>query len=345
MTDLGHLGGANAGLFELNHSGIGVGFSETGALDPLTHFPQVHAVISDHGRLTDLGTLGGSHSWASAIDDRGDVSGFAENTVPDPYGAFLAPAYPSATQWRATLWRHGRIHDLGGLGGTLGSSAWLNDAGELAGTSDLPGDQTAHPFLWNGHRMIDLGTLGGDNGSASWVSDSGAVSGSADLPGGEHHGFLWKDGIMSDLPPVDGAPCANAESVGENGDVVGNATDCHGTELAAILWRRGRAYDHNDRIAPSTLHLTTAAYANRRGEIFTIALLPNGDSRIVLLVPAGHAAARVHLAVRSAPASGCAFSATPLAACRRSRAWQDRAPWNECLASVGTSCGRPIRRP
>jgi probable HAF family extracellular repeat protein len=338
MTDLGRLGGANAGLFELNRSGTGVGFSETGALDPLTHFPQVHAVTSGHGRLTDLGTLGGSNSWASGIDDRGDVSGFAENTVPDPYGAFLAPAYPGATQWRATLWRHGRIQDLGtlggpdsvaglinergevaggsftsakvnattgmptfdpfiwrdgrmrdlgGLGGTLGSAAWLNDAGELAGTSNLPGDETAHPFLWNGRRMIDLGTLGGDSGSATWVSDSGAVTGSADVPGGEHHGFLWKDGVMHDLPPGAGAPCANAEFAGENGDALGNATDCHGTEVAAILWRHGHAYDLNDLIAPSPLHLITAAYANRRGEIFTRATLPNGDNHIVLLVPTG----------------------------------------------------------
>jgi probable HAF family extracellular repeat protein len=384
MTDLGNLGGYNAGLFELNRSGIGVGFSETGAIDPASHLPQVHAVTSDHGRLTDLGTLGGGNSWASAIDDRGDVSGFAQNTVPDPYDAFLAPAYPAngATQWHATLWRHGRIedlgtlggpdsvgglinehgevagssftgahvndttgmptfdpfvwrngrmHDLGSLGGTLGFAAWLNDAGELAGTSNLAGDHTSHPFLWNGRRMIDLGTLGGDNGSASWVSNSGAVAGSADIPGGEHHGFLWKNGVMSDLPPIAGAPCANAEFAGENGDAVGNATDCHGTELNAVLWRHGHAYNLNDLIAPTSLHLTTAAYANRRGEIFTIALLPNGDQHIVLLVPGARAAAEgLHTTAArvrgsSLRATGCAFGDTrPRPAASDGNRWDSR---------------------
>jgi probable HAF family extracellular repeat protein len=183
------------------------------------------------------------------------------------------------------------MRDLGSLGGTLGFASWLNDSGEVAGQSDLPGDQSAHPFLWNGKRMLDLGTLGGDNGAAGWVSESGDVAGTADVAGSQaHHGFLWKKGIMSDLAPVDGAPCSNALFVGASGEAVGNATDCDGTELDAMLWQHGKAYNLNDLIAPSQLDLITAEYANRRGEILTRALLPNGDNRVVLLVPAALAA-------------------------------------------------------
>jgi probable HAF family extracellular repeat protein len=342
MTDLGNLGGYNAGLFELNGRGVGVGHSETGALDPLTDYPQVHAAASSNGHLTDLGTLGGSNSWASGINDRGDIAGMATNTVPDPYGSFVAPAYPGATQWHAALWhrgkiqdlgtlggpdsvegaqnergelagesftyarpndttglptwdpfvwQHGKMRDLGSLGGTLGFANWLNDSGEVAGQSDLPGDQSAHPFLWNGRRMIDLGTLGGENGAASWVSESGVVAGSADLAGSQaHHGFLWKHGTMSDLAPVDGAPCSNAAFVGERREAVGTATDCHGIELDAILWQHGRAYNLNELIAPSPLHLITAESVNQRGELLTRALLPDGDNRVVLLVPSALAA-------------------------------------------------------
>jgi hypothetical protein len=103
---------------------------------------------------------------------------------------------------------------------------------------------------------------------------------------------VWSNGTIRDLPPVDGAPCANAAFVGERGDAVGNATDCHGDELDAVLWRHGTAYNLNDLIAPSPLHLITAEYANARGEILTRAVLPNGDNRVVLLVPAARYAER-----------------------------------------------------
>jgi probable HAF family extracellular repeat protein len=82
------------------------------------------------------------------------------------------------------------MRDLGTLGGTIGFANWLSNAGDVAGVSDLAGDQTNHPFLWNGSKMIDLGTLGGANGSANWVNDAGAVAGSADLPDGTRHAFL-----------------------------------------------------------------------------------------------------------------------------------------------------------
>jgi probable HAF family extracellular repeat protein len=161
----------------------------------------------------------------------------------------------------------------------------------VVGQSNLPGDQTHHPFLWNGRHMIDLGTLGGDNGTAAWVSDSGEVAGSADVAGNQaHHGFLWANGTMSDLAPVGGAPCSNAAFVGGRGEAVGNATDCQGDELDAVLWQHGKAINLNDLIAPTSLHLITPEYVNRRGEIFTRAVLSNGDNRVVLLVPSAHAA-------------------------------------------------------
>jgi probable HAF family extracellular repeat protein len=130
MTDLGTLGGYNAGIFELNGTGVGAGYSETGVLDPLTDFPEVHAAVSKGGRLIDLGTLGGNESWAAGINDRGEVAGFASNTTPDPNAHFitdlgLAP-YPSATQWRAAVWSGGHVKDLGTLGGPDSIGGLLN---------------------------------------------------------------------------------------------------------------------------------------------------------------------------------------------------------------------------
>src|SRR6185437_4510983 len=51
------------------------------------------------------------------------------------------------------LWQNGRMRDLGTLGGTMGVANWLNDAGEVVGSSSLAGDHTTHPFLWKNGTM------------------------------------------------------------------------------------------------------------------------------------------------------------------------------------------------
>jgi len=198
MTDLGALHGYQSGLFELNGAGVGVGFSETGVLDPLTGAPEAHAVIARHGRLIDLGTLGGHQSWANSINDRGQVAGWAANKTPDPYAKFFSP-YPSATQVRATLWQGGKPRNLGTLGGPDSLGGFVNQRGQVAGESftnfkknPATGVPTMDPFLWQHGVMTDLGTLGGTLGFTNWMNSRGQVVGGSDLRG-DHtfHPFLW----------------------------------------------------------------------------------------------------------------------------------------------------------
>lgn len=347
ITDLGTLGGYNSGIFELNGSGVGAGFSETGAIDPLTSFPEAHAAISMRGRLHDLGTLGGNESWASGINNRGQVSGFADNTTPDPYAAAFGP-YHSATAWHATLWRSGHAHDLGtlggpdsvggllnargevagesftnfiphpsnggfptlhpflwqrgrmrdlgSLGGTFGFSAWMNSRGEVVGVGSLAGDNTVHPFLWNGKRLVDLGTLGGKNGFANWVNDNGTVVGGAQIRRSRaFHGFLWRHGTMLDLPPAPSDRCTVANAINNRGQAVGADSVCGGDNVNAMLWENGQAYNLNNLIPPTPLHLTEAFFISPRGQIACIGTLPNGDSRVVLVTPAGNAVPRTNV--------------------------------------------------
>ena len=97
---------------------------------------------------------------------------------------------------------------------------------------------------------------------------------------------------MRDLPPTGGAPCSNAQVVNARGQAAGNDSDCQGHALAAVLWEHGAAYDLNQLIGPSVLHLAEAFYISNRGEIGCLATLPNGDIHVALLVPAGLAALR-----------------------------------------------------
>jgi probable HAF family extracellular repeat protein len=270
MTDLGTLGGYNAGLFELNGAGDGAGFSETGALDPLTGFPEAHAAMSHDGRLIDLGTLGGNQSFASGINDRGQVSGIASNTTPDPLAAGFAGPYPSATQWRAVIWQDGRVHDLGTLGGPDSSGGLLDARGDVAGQSftdttanPTTGIPTVHPFLWRNGVMHDLGSLGGTLGFTMWMNNHGQVVGGASLAGDNaFHPFLWDGHRLIDLGTL-GGDFGFAAWVNDSGTVVGQADLPGGQASHGFVWSHGAMRD----LPPTADDLCSVANAiNARGQ-------------------------------------------------------------------------------
>jgi probable HAF family extracellular repeat protein len=284
VIDLGTLpGGHDSFAQDINNAGEVAGNSSNGTPDPFSFFgwgSQTRAFVWQNGAMTDLGTLGGPDTVQIAQNAHGQIDGasYTDSTPNDATGIPTTDPY---------LWDNGHMRDLGTLGGAFGFPAdqGLNNRGEVAGGSDLAGDQVTHPFLWNGERMIDLGTLGGAGGNANGINDAGVVVGSADLPDGTHNGFLWEKGTMRALPPIDGAACSNAFSVNARDEVVGNLTDCHNHELAAMLWYRGAAIDLNSLIGPSALHLDSAEYVTDQGDIVGHGVLPNGDQRIFLLIP------------------------------------------------------------
>ncbi len=68
------------------------------------------------------------------------------------------------------------VPDLGSLGGTFGAPFWLNNRGQVVGASNLPGDQTFHPFLWDRDKLNDWGTLGeGTPAPRSWLMMPGKL--------------------------------------------------------------------------------------------------------------------------------------------------------------------------
>lgn len=78
-------GGVNSQTTGISASGLIIGFSENGVIDPALGVPEARAVLwTKDGQVNDLGTLpGGNESVAFAVNSRGQVAGFSNNDVPD----------------------------------------------------------------------------------------------------------------------------------------------------------------------------------------------------------------------------------------------------------------------
>jgi probable HAF family extracellular repeat protein len=214
--------------------------------------------------------LGGPDSTAWINNNRGQVAGWS-------YISFVANPSTGVPTVDPFIWspQDGKMTDLGGLGGTYGYTTWLNNQGQVVGASNLPGDQTQHPFIWSKSQgMVDLflnGGLGGNFGYPDWVNDAGEVVGTATIPGDQDsHAFLWRNGEMIDLGTVGSDPDSEAHSINSQGQIVGASLSfALDINYHGFLWENGGPIvDLNTLVLPGTsTHVGTAQFINDRGEI------------------------------------------------------------------------------
>jgi len=299
IIDLGTLGGDFSYGNAMNNRGHVVGIAENTVPDPFSYLggTETHAFIWRDGFMEDLGTLGGPDSWGADVNDQGDIVGWSYiNSTPNSNNGALCGA--NAPTQDPVLWqRDGRMIDLGTFGGTCGvvgsmfnagSGGAINNRGQIIGTSNLAGNQRHHAFLWNEGALTDLGTLGGDNSDAYWINDAGEIVGSADVPGAQHnhHAFLWKNDKMRDLGIAKGWPCSTAIDINSKGQVIIDTGICFVGGGPGMLWENGILYDLNKLIpSNSGVYISGVNFINDRGEIGANGVLPNGDQRVLLLIP------------------------------------------------------------
>src|SRR5438477_4956171 len=162
--------------------------------------------------------------------------------------------------------------DLGTLGGTTVAQdpgSCVNNRGQVAGASTLPGDSILHPFLWEHGILTDLGTLGGDFGLVWWLNDAGDVVGGTSTAGEEFfHATLWRKGVIKDLATLEGDCFSFAGAISSHDQIVGASFACDGSVARAVLWDKESIVDLNTVIPEnSSLQLVEARYVNNRGDI------------------------------------------------------------------------------
>lgn len=188
MKELSTLGGPWSAATNINDAGTVVGFST-----PPGTTERQHAVLWKDGKIQDLGTLNNSsYSFPADINESEQVVGYSDG--------------------RAFLWEKGVTRDLGTLGGDSSSAESINNLGQVVGYSDVKDGFPRHAFLWEDGVMKSLGTLGGDDSYAYDINNLGQIVGTAQtgqlreypyLPANLTteiaHGFLWENGVMTDL--------------------------------------------------------------------------------------------------------------------------------------------------
>ena len=94
----------------------------------------------------------------------------------------------------------------------------------------------------SGITIVDLGTLGGPSSMAHGINDLYQIVGFSTTTGGAGHGFLWVDGILTDLGTLPGMTHSTAYDINEAGQVVGSSYAGAGT-VRAFLWSAGAIQD------------------------------------------------------------------------------------------------------
>jgi probable HAF family extracellular repeat protein len=230
--------------------------------------------------MTALPTLGGNNSIAYAIDNRGQVAGAAENSTRDS-----SCVSPQVFQFEAALWRpDGQVQELPPLpGDTVGAALWLNNYGQVVGSSGgcadggvFPAFDGTHAVLWQNGVPVNLGNLGGGMVALGQsINDLGDVVGCADLasdapgfPFVQLHAFLWTQAAgMQDIGTVGTDFTSFPFAINNNGQTVGASCDDMGN-CRAFLWQNKAMIDLNTLVpADSPLDLAFAFVINDAGEI------------------------------------------------------------------------------
>ena len=256
MSALPTVGGNNGQASAINDRGEAVGFAETADADPTCPpSPAEVPVLWDKGQAHALPLVGTDpDGFAFGINDRGQAVGYSGN-------CFFAT--------HAVVWTNNTAVVLQDLGGTKSNVAYvINNQGQIAGKVRSADGTTYVAALWQPDgTLTNLGILPGDFAAfATGINNLGHVVGNNfDSNFNWSHGFIWQDGVMTDLnaliPEDSGLFIISASNINERGQISGMATvqtgphagDIHAFLLTPVDGRIGASMADFARTHPQSI--------------------------------------------------------------------------------------------
>lgn len=192
-----------------------------------------------------------------------------------------------------------RVTNLDSLGGGSSAGNSINNRSWVAGFSSVSDESAVKAALWRDLTPQDLGTLGGLNSAVLWPvkNERGMISGVAETDTDNPlleawscsaffptvtrkicQGFVWKDNVMSPLPPLPGGYNSFATGTNNRGQTVGwaeNGVVDSSCTAPQVLQFRAVVWEHNGEsitdLPPFSGDSTSAATAiNDRGQVVGI---------------------------------------------------------------------------
>jgi probable HAF family extracellular repeat protein len=194
---------------------------------------QAISLFASNWTITDLGTLGGSETFANSINDLGQVVGMSRIAGDSDTHAFF--------------YENGIMQDIAPINsGDIRASfrVGLNNTGRIV--SGVMVDDTYYPAIYdrqNGQTTTlgSLGSTSGFTGVATAINDSGVAVGISHLSSGVRHGFIYRNGAMSDLGSLGGY--SGALAINRAGTAVGFSSDSPNGFQRAVIWANNSIQD------------------------------------------------------------------------------------------------------
>jgi probable HAF family extracellular repeat protein len=229
MSALPTVGGNNGQASAINNRGEVVGYAETANTDPTCPpAPTALPVLWEKGHAQPLPLVGTDPDGvAFGINDQGQAVGYS--------GSCIAATH-------AVMWKNNTVFVLQDLGGTRSNVAYvINNRGQIAGKVRSADDTHYVAALWQPDgTLTNHEPLPGDlDAFATGINNLGQVVGNDfDSNFNWSHGFIWQNGVMTDLntliPADSNLLIISASNINERGQISGMATVVNGPDTGNI---------------------------------------------------------------------------------------------------------------
>ncbi len=219
MSALPTVGGNNGQASAINNRGEAVGFAETANIDPTCPpFPTISPVLWEKGQAHALPLVGSDpDGFANGINDQGTAVGYSGSCT---------------TAIHAVAWKNNTALVLQDTGHGRSNYAFaINNRGQAVGKVRSVDGSTFVAALWQPDGALTiLGVLPGDVAAfATGINNRGQVVGNnVDSGNNWSHGFIWQNGVMTDLntliPADSNLFIISASNINERGQISGMAT-------------------------------------------------------------------------------------------------------------------------